>query len=113
MLRQTGSLDAALLQSLLDLVDELLRVDRRERQVENALDGYGQTDHQAEQDREHPGPAALEELLHQDVVHAFTCDFGFCNDSGLSYGSSLLCECTYGAQQSNRHEKSFFHSCVR
>ena len=109
-----GSLDAAVLERLLDGCDEFLRVDRRKRQVQNTLDGHGQTDHQAEEHRKHPLPTAFEELLHHNVVHAVACDLGF-SDNRFGCGSGILCERTNGTQYgqgSRRNQKKFFHSCV-
>ncbi len=85
MLRQI-SLAAAIppvFTASLDLSDELLGVDGRKREVENALDGYGQTDHEAEEHGKHPLPAAFEELLHHHVVHRLAGDLGL--------GSHLIC----------------------
>ena len=77
-------------------------------------DGHGQTDHQAEEHRKHPLPAAFEELLHHNVVHAVACDLGF-SDNRFGCGSGILCERTNGTQYgqgSRRNQKKFFHSCV-
>ena len=83
-----------------DLCDEFLRVDRRERQVENTLDGDSQTDDQEDQDREHPGPTAFEELLHHHVVHRLASDRGFGVDigDGRRFGNGCLlgCSCLLG-----------------
>ena len=103
-----GCLYAAVVESLLDLGDELLRVDVREGEEKHTLDGDGQTENQADEHGQHPAPASLEELLHQNLVHALSGQIGLC-----VYGS-LLCQRAYGAERSNgnrQNHKEFFHSC--
>ena len=91
-----GSFDAAVLQGFFNLGDEFLRVDRRQREIEDTLDGNGQTDNQEDKDREHPCPTTLEELLHHHVVQAIAGELGFGSCSSLLRESVNSTQCEQG-----------------
>ena len=86
-------------------------IDGRKAQVEDAFDGDGQADHQAQQHRKHPFPTAFEELLHQHMVEALAFEPGLDGrlddlllDNLLGFGSGgILCEHIHSTQRKHGH----------